>query len=163
MSAEDERAVLGAALAGPGGHAGVLALTDEDWGDRRHREIAHAVRGMLLRRKPVTTETVSDELALRNKLATSGGGSYLADLLSNAPVAAMGEYFAERVRIARRVTVVRSAAENLLQSLCGDDAHLRLPEIVTAHQDTIGSMPSELRADEEALPTVRRLLAKDLQ
>jgi replicative DNA helicase len=153
-----EQAVLGAALLGGTGTAGVMMLTDDDWADPRHQQIAEAVRGMVIRGRIVEMGLVSQELEARGRLSKVGGASYLFELVKLAPVAASATYYAEIVRNRARLRVAKLAAERLAGTLEAEGAADDLEAVLANHQGDLRAIPESLSADEiDNPPTISDL------
>jgi replicative DNA helicase len=94
-----ERAVLGAVLLMPEAiHDLVEVLTPEDFAKEAHRVVFAAMQRLAVKREPIDTFTVTDELKAAGDLGSAGGMGGLALLEADVPSSANFARYAQTVR-----------------------------------------------------------------
>ena len=157
-----EQAVIGAAMNGPTGYAGVMALDAEDFVAERHQRIALALKAIINRGHEPDPVTVDAELKARGREVGRDAveASYLWQLHAAVPVTANGWYYALEVREATRVRLVGRLATQLAESAAKQEAGANMDYLLSLHADLLASVPEPLDEDAGSVPTISELFDK---
>jgi len=123
-SAEAERAVLGAAIAGGAAEAARVAgwCADADFYLEKHRQIMVALRGLVGAQTPVDLVNLRDALRSADALEEIGGPAYLAQLVEEADLPMSVEAHCGLIRReAARRALIRACMEAIGQSYDQED------------------------------------------
>lgn len=145
-----EQATIGAAL--HNGTEGLMALVSDDFTDRRHRESAIVIHGMVRRGLRPDALTVAAELDVRGK-SFPNSVLYLMDLSAAVELASNSWWYASKVREIRRAKLIDSIGQKLSQGANHDPE-----QILREHADLLATIPPALdESGDSELPTIAEL------